>query len=182
MNFHFLTALQNAPSLKSQSPSDIRDFHAPQSRFNAKTQRGGAATKEDRGSRIEDGNAWQTARFAHTRNLLKNARFSTISLQRRKDAKHEGNLIGADGDNGKGNLRDIHNHAFPSNNPKPLNPPPRKPFSFRKFQTPRSAFRAPHSESGIALVITLILLSVIPFMAVTFLVVSRRERGAVTTM
>src|SRR5262245_23044479 len=37
------------------------------------------------------------------------------------------------------------------------------------------------SERGIALVITLILLSVITFMAVTFLVLSRSEKGAVTT-
>src|SRR5260221_600044 len=56
------------------------------------------------------------------------------------------------------------------------------PSAIRDFHAPHSAFRTPHSESGIALVITLILLSVITFMAVTFLVVSRRERGAVTTM
>ncbi len=37
------------------------------------------------------------------------------------------------------------------------------------------------SQHGIALVITLILLSVITFMAVTFLVISRREKGSVTT-
>src|SRR4051812_42594215 len=35
------------------------------------------------------------------------------------------------------------------------------------------------SESGVALVITLTLLSVITFMAVTFLVVSRSEQGSV---
>src|SRR5262245_49959152 len=40
---------------------------------------------------------------------------------------------------------------------------------------------SPKTESGVALVITLILLSVITFMAVTFLVVSRGEQGAVTT-
>src|SRR5215831_4352228 len=40
---------------------------------------------------------------------------------------------------------------------------------------------ATSSERGIALVITLILLSVITFMAVTFLVLSRSEKGAVTT-
>ncbi|MBI3849545.1 MAG: hypothetical protein HY298_04535 [Verrucomicrobia bacterium] len=38
-----------------------------------------------------------------------------------------------------------------------------------------------NSQQGVALVITLILLSVITFMAVTFLAVSRRERVAVTT-
>src|SRR5437879_6046672 len=36
-------------------------------------------------------------------------------------------------------------------------------------------------ERAVALVITLILLAVITFMAVTFLAVSRRERGSVTT-
>ncbi len=38
-----------------------------------------------------------------------------------------------------------------------------------------------HSSSGVALVITLILLSVITFLAVTFLAVSRNERRSVTT-
>src|ERR1035438_5698914 len=38
-----------------------------------------------------------------------------------------------------------------------------------------------HSERGVALVITLIMLSVITFMAITFLVVSRREHGSVAT-
>ena len=38
-----------------------------------------------------------------------------------------------------------------------------------------------HSEQGIALVITLILLSVTLVMAVAFLAISRRERGSVTT-
>jgi hypothetical protein len=38
-----------------------------------------------------------------------------------------------------------------------------------------------NSQRGVALVITLILLSVITFMTVTFLALSRRERGAVTT-
>ena len=37
------------------------------------------------------------------------------------------------------------------------------------------------SQRGIALIVTLILLSVITFMAITFLVLSQRERGAVTT-
>src|SRR4051812_42455499 len=35
-------------------------------------------------------------------------------------------------------------------------------------------------ERGVALIITLIMLSVITFMAVTFLVLSRREKGSVT--
>ena len=38
-----------------------------------------------------------------------------------------------------------------------------------------------HSQKGVALVITLILLSVITFMAITFLVVSRNEKGSVST-
>src|SRR5262249_26949760 len=38
-----------------------------------------------------------------------------------------------------------------------------------------------HSSAGVALVITLILLSVITFMAVTFLVVSRSEHNSVAT-
>src|SRR5713101_4007103 len=75
MNFHFLTAHQYNRGSTCQSSSAIRDFRAPPSRFNAKTQR-------------------------------------------RKDAKTEGNSTGEDGGNGKENLRDIHNHAFPSNNPK----------------------------------------------------------------
>jgi hypothetical protein len=42
-------------------------------------------------------------------------------------------------------------------------------------------FRLSTAHSGVALVITLILLSVVTFMAITFLALSRRERGAVTT-
>ena len=38
-----------------------------------------------------------------------------------------------------------------------------------------------HSQQGIALVITLILLSVITFLAITFLILSRREHGSVAT-
>jgi hypothetical protein len=60
------------------------------------------------------------------------------------------------------------------------------PASRHDPRTPRSAFcvldsalRTPHSE-GIALVITLILLAIITFMAVTFLVVSTAERRSVT--
>ena len=52
------------------------------------------------------------------------------------------------------------------------------------LQRPRilhSAFCTLHSERAVALVITLILLSVITFMAVVFLVVSRTEKGSVTT-
>jgi hypothetical protein len=39
-----------------------------------------------------------------------------------------------------------------------------------------------HPQSGVALIITLILLSVVTFMAITFLALSRRERSAVTTV
>ena len=54
------------------------------------------------------------------------------------------------------------------------------------LHAPRSRTRpsplAPRpSERGVALVITLLLLSVITFMAVTFLVVSRSQKGSVTT-
>src|SRR5208282_153992 len=47
----------------------------------------------------------------------------------------------------------------------------------------RSTRHAPRTtqQSGVALVITLILLSVITFMAVTFLVLSYGERGSVAT-
>src|ERR1019366_10156329 len=47
----------------------------------------------------------------------------------------------------------------------------------------RSTLHAPRSlpQSAVALVITLVLLSVITFMAVTFLVVSRSQHGAVAT-
>src|SRR5271154_2158279 len=38
-----------------------------------------------------------------------------------------------------------------------------------------------HSQQGVALIITLILLAVVTVMAVAFLATSRRERGAVTT-
>src|SRR5690349_10886021 len=38
-----------------------------------------------------------------------------------------------------------------------------------------------HPQRGVALVITLILLSVITFLAITFLAVARREKGSVTT-
>ena len=40
----------------------------------------------------------------------------------------------------------------------------------------------PSSRQGVALIITLILLSVVTFMAITFLALSRRERSAVTTV
>jgi hypothetical protein len=43
-----------------------------------------------------------------------------------------------------------------------------------------SDFCPPTSEKGVALIITLIMLAVITFMATTFLVLSRRERNAVT--
>jgi hypothetical protein len=44
------------------------------------------------------------------------------------------------------------------------------------------AFSLQPSQRGVALVITLILLSVVTFMAITFLALSRRERSAVTTV
>jgi hypothetical protein len=49
------------------------------------------------------------------------------------------------------------------------------------FRPPTSGLRSPSSERGIALVITLILLSVTLVMAIAFLAISRRERGSVTT-
>src|SRR5512133_2592581 len=55
-----------------------------------------------------------------------------------------------------------------------------KPFHFSN-QTGLCGRGRRSSERGMALVITLILLAVITFMAVTFLVISRSERGAVTT-
>src|ERR1051325_522030 len=41
--------------------------------------------------------------------------------------------------------------------------------------------QSPEARKGVALIITLIMLAVITFMATTFLVLSRRERNAVTT-
>jgi hypothetical protein len=49
-------------------------------------------------------------------------------------------------------------------------------FNVRCFRPSR------HSQRGVALVITLILLSVVTFMAITFLALSRRERSAVSTV
>jgi hypothetical protein len=46
---------------------------------------------------------------------------------------------------------------------------------------PPSGLCRPASERGVALIITLILLAVVTFMALTFLAISRRERNAVTT-
>ena len=51
-----------------------------------------------------------------------------------------------------------------------------------ELRVPNSELRAPTSERGVALVITLILLSVTLVMAVAFLAISRRERNAVTTV
>src|SRR5512143_305716 len=45
---------------------------------------------------------------------------------------------------------------------------------------PPSARNTPHSQ-GVALVVTLVLLSVITFMAITFLIVSHSQHGSVTT-
>ena len=50
-----------------------------------------------------------------------------------------------------------------------------------RASAPHSALRAPHSQRGVALVITLVLLSVITFMAVTFLVVTHGQHTSVTT-
>jgi hypothetical protein len=47
---------------------------------------------------------------------------------------------------------------------------------------PQQSAGGRHSQRGVALVITLILLSVVTFMAITFLALSRRERSAVTTV
>jgi hypothetical protein len=52
----------------------------------------------------------------------------------------------------------------------------------RRLSLQPSAFSLQHSQKGVALVITLILLSVVTFMAITFLALSRRERSAVTTV
>ena len=49
------------------------------------------------------------------------------------------------------------------------------------LRSPASVLRPPSSEHGIALVITLILLSVTLVMALAFLAISRRERSSVTT-
>jgi hypothetical protein len=45
-----------------------------------------------------------------------------------------------------------------------------------------SAFSLQPSQRGVALIITIILLGVVTFMAIAFLALSRRERGAVTTV
>jgi hypothetical protein len=47
---------------------------------------------------------------------------------------------------------------------------------------PNSELRTPNSQNGVALIITLILLGVVTFMAITFLALSRRERSAVATV
>jgi hypothetical protein len=49
------------------------------------------------------------------------------------------------------------------------------------LETPHSALGARHSQSGVALVVTLLLLSIITFMAITFLVVTRQQKGSVVT-
>ena len=46
---------------------------------------------------------------------------------------------------------------------------------------PASGIRSLSSERGIALILTLILLSVTLVMAIAFLAISRREQGSVTT-
>ena len=53
----------------------------------------------------------------------------------------------------------------------------------RCFRSSRHASRVTrHPQRGVALIITLILLSVVTFMAITFLALSRRERSAVSTV
>ena len=57
---------------------------------------------------------------------------------------------------------------------------------WKKSAEPAAAIRhsslvTRHSQNGVALIITLIMLAVVTFMALTFLAISRRERGAVTT-
>jgi hypothetical protein len=157
MNFHFLTAHQFARNLTRQSLPVIRDFHAPQSRFNARMQRRKDA---EVCSHTEDTADTENNEKPETRNsiLLPQIPHSALRTPRLDRVR------------GKG----------------ALNLPRRKLLSLfanGNFPTPHSAFRTPrYSERAIALVITLILLSIITFMAVTFLVVSRRERGAVTTM
>jgi len=56
--------------------------------------------------------------------------------------------------------------SIPSENPVPIRP----------------GRRPAHARRGVVLVITLVMLSVVTFMAVTFLAVSRRERAAVTVV
>src|SRR5512135_897331 len=54
--------------------------------------------------------------------------------------------------------------------------------AFSPSRTPRPSPLAPRpSERGVALVVTLLLLSIITFMVVTFLVVSRSQKGSVGT-
>ena len=56
-------------------------------------------------------------------------------------------------------------------------------FDVRCFRSSRPSQRGLQpSRRGVALIITLILLSVVTFMAITFLALSRRERSAVTTV
>src|ERR1017187_6229521 len=55
-------------------------------------------------------------------------------------------------------------------------------FDVRCSRSQPSTLNPQPSRSGVALIITLILLSVVTFMAITFLALSRRERSAVTTV
>src|ERR1035437_6592216 len=64
----------------------------------------------------------------------------------------------------------------------PLSTPWRGEAQRRRLSLQPSAFSLQPSRRGVALVITLILLSVVTFMAITFLALSRRERSAVTTV
>ena len=62
------------------------------------------------------------------------------------------------------------------------NPAAPKPLGEGSSALRTSHFTLRTSQSGVALVITLILLSVITFMAIAFLVISRGEKSSVTTM
>src|SRR5262245_6627800 len=61
-----------------------------------------------------------------------------------------------------------------------LRPRPRNRVGKDRRRAPRPAAPGPRPSSGVALVITLVLLAVITFMAVTFLLVSHSEKGQVT--
>src|SRR5579859_3534453 len=137
MNFHFLTALKNARSLTRESSSAIRDFHAPQSCVNARTQR---CKDAEVCSHTEDTAGTENNEKPETRNSILFPQIPRSALRTPHLEKERAGVTGKEA----------------------LNPPPRKSFSFRYSDIPHSAFRTPrYSERAIALVITLILLSVI---------------------
>src|ERR1043166_6243008 len=110
------------------------------------------------------------------------SRFTHLSRRSRTQADHA--LVAPKSDAGGSRCNDS---AIQRSNAPTLqrSAPPFNSFNrFNSFVPHHSAFRPPHSafsQRGIALVITLILLSVITFMAITFLVLSTRDRGSVTT-